>query len=71
MAVSFLNAACALAAMTAADAGRRVDQQIFSDALMDAVHLWHTDDRGVMGRLLRRLSAGTDSLWILAGKVGS
>ena len=66
MAVSFLNAACALATMNAAAAGRAVDRQIFSDALMDAVHLWHTDDSGLLGQLLRRLSAGTEAIWKLA-----
>lgn len=66
MAASFLNAACALATMKAAAAGGRVDRLIFSDALMDAVHLWHTDDRGLLGQLLRRLSAGTEALWKLA-----
>jgi len=71
MAVSFLNAACALATMNAAAAGISVDRQIFSDALMDAVHLWHTDDRGLLGRLLRRLSGGTESLWTLAMTVTS
>ena len=65
MAVSFLNAACALATMNAAAAGRGVDRQIFSDALMDAVHLWHTDDRGLLGKLLRRLTGGTEALWLL------
>lgn len=65
MAVSFLNAAGALAVMNAAAAGRGVDQQIFSEALMQSVHLWHTDDRGLLGAILRRLAGGTEALWCL------
>lgn len=65
MAVSFLNSACALAVMNAAAAGRAVDREIFSDALMDAVQLWHTDDHGVLGGILRRLAGGTEALWFL------
>jgi len=68
MAVSFLNAACALAAMNANAAGRTVDREGFSEALMEAVQLSHSDDRGVMATLLRRLSAGTDALWHLAAR---
>lgn len=65
MAVSFLNAACALAVMNAAAAHRPVDREIFSGALMEAVHLWHTDDSGILGGLLRKLAGGTEALWFL------
>ena len=41
IAVSFLNAPCALAAMNAHAAGRTVDRQIFSEALMEASDLSH------------------------------
>jgi Fe-S-cluster containining protein len=65
MSVSYLNAAVALALMNAAAAGRAVDRPIFSDALMEAVHLWHTDDRGTVGRLLQKMTGGTEALWFL------
>lgn len=68
MAVSFLNAACGLAVMNAAASGGAVDRAVFSDALMAAVQLSHSDDRGVMTTLLRRLTAGTDALWQLAAR---
>lgn len=65
MSASYLNAAVALATMNAAAANRAVDRQIFSEALMEAVHLWHTDDRGLLGGILGRMTGGTEALWFL------
>ena len=65
MSASYLNAAAALAIMNAAAAGRAVDRELFSDAMTEAVHLWHTADGGLLGGLLRRLAGGTDALWLL------
>lgn len=62
IAVSFLNAACALAQMQAHAAGRAVDRAIFSDALMAAVDLAHAGDRGLVGRILGRLAGGVEAL---------
>lgn len=66
LAVSYLNAACALAVMNAAAGGRPIDRAIFSEALMESVELTHADDRGILGRSLRHLSAGVESLYCLA-----
>ena len=66
IAVSFLNAAGALALMTAHASGRAVDRAIFSAALMEAVDLVHTDERGLVGRTLARLAAGVEALYALA-----
>ena len=65
MSASYLNAAAALAIMNAAAAGCAVDRELFSDAMTEAVHLWHTADGGLLGGLLRRLAGGTDALWLL------
>lgn len=65
MSVSYLNAAVALAVMNASAENRAVDRQLFSDALMEAVHLWHTDDHGLLGRILRQMTGGTAALWFL------
>jgi Fe-S-cluster containining protein len=66
VAVAFLNAALALAAMKAAESGRPVDRAVFSEALMEAVDLTHADDRGLLGRLLGSLSGGVESLYLFA-----
>lgn len=66
IAVSFLNAACALALMTAHASGRAVDRAIFSDALMAAVDLAHTDEGGMVGRILGRLAGGVEALYAFA-----
>jgi len=66
IAVSFLNAACALSLMTAHVSGRAVDRALFSDALMEAVDLAHSDERGLVGRMLGRLAGGVDALDVFA-----
>ena len=66
IAVSFLNAACALAVMNARAAGRPIDGDVFSDALMEAVELAQGSQRGVMGRALRLMAGGVESLHALA-----
>jgi Fe-S-cluster containining protein len=66
IAVSYLNAALSLAVMNAAAAGGRVDRETLSEALTEAVLLSHTDSRGVIESILRRLAGGTEALWILA-----
>jgi Fe-S-cluster containining protein len=65
IAVSFLNAAGALALMKAHATGHAVDRAIFSDALMAAVDLAHADDRGLAGRTLGRLAGGVEALYYL------
>ncbi len=64
IAVSYLNAAGALAVMNAKAAGRPVDRAIFSDALMEAVDLAHSDDRGLLGRILGLFAGGVEALYV-------
>lgn len=70
IAVSFLNAACALAVMKASadkeGLSPHIDRAMFSEALMEAVDLAHTDDRGLVGRILGRLAGGVDALYVFA-----
>jgi lysine-N-methylase len=67
LAVAFLNAACALAAMRAGRAGRsRADAADFAEGLMEAVDLTHTESGGLLGKVLGTLAGGVESLWILA-----
>lgn len=66
IAVSFLNAACALSLMKARASGRALDRAMFSDALMEAVDLAHADDRGLVGRMLGRLAGGVTALDVFA-----
>ncbi len=66
IAVSYLNAAGALAVMNAKASGRPVDRASFSDALMEAVDLAHRDDRGLLGRILGLLAGGVDALYVFA-----
>lgn len=56
IAVSYLNAACSLAVMNG-------DTGTFGDALMEAVDLSHSDDRGLLGGLLGRFAGGTEALY--------
>jgi Fe-S-cluster containining protein len=65
---SFLNAACDLAAMKAAETGRPVDAALFSEALMEAVDLTHADDRGALGRILGTLAGGPEALFAFAAR---
>jgi Fe-S-cluster containining protein len=62
IAVSFLNAACALALMKAMARERMVDRAIFSEALMEAVEATHIAASGSMGRNLERFAAGVEAL---------
>ena len=57
VAVSYLNAACALAVMNGTTG-------TFSEALMESVDLSHTDERGLVGRSLVRLAGGTEALHV-------
>lgn len=66
--VSYLNAACDLAAMRAAEMGGEVNGAVFSEALMEAVDLTHADDRGLLGRILGTLAAGPDALYVFAAR---
>ncbi len=66
IAASLLNTACALASMNADALGRDVDRGIFIEAMTDASDLSHTPDTGILGRVLTRLSSGTDAIWKLA-----
>ena len=67
VAVAFLNAACALAAMRAGGAGKpAAGADDFAVGLMEAVDLTHASERGLLGRTLATLSGGVESLWILA-----
>ena len=65
IAVSYLNAACGLAAMTADAAGRNVDRRIFIEALTEAADVSHAR-HVVLDWVLKRLSAGTGALWHLS-----
>ncbi|MBY0496426.1 MAG: hypothetical protein K2Y23_19640 [Cyanobacteria bacterium] len=65
MAVSFLNAACGLAAMNADDDDEDVDREIFSEALMEASDLSHADN-ALLDSILVRFSAGIDAFWHLS-----
>lgn len=64
IAVSYLNAACGLAAMNADAAGSEVDRAIFSQALMEAADVSHAR-HVLLEWVLDRLSGGSDALWIL------
>jgi Fe-S-cluster containining protein len=67
VAVAFLNAGCALAAMRAGAAGKAApDAADLAQGLMEAVDLTHASERGLLGRMLATLSGGVESLWILA-----
>jgi Fe-S-cluster containining protein len=57
--VSYLNAACALAAMNG-------ETGSFGEALMEAVDLTHTDERSLVGRALSHLAGGTEALRVFA-----
>lgn len=67
IAVSYLNAAGALAVMNAHAAGRAIDRELFSDALMESVDLSHAGERGLLGWVLPRLASGVEALKVLAG----
>lgn len=64
IAVSYLNAALALAAMNADAAGKDVDRKTFIDALTEASDASHARN-ALLDWVLTRLSAGTEALWFL------
>jgi lysine-N-methylase len=67
VAVAFLNAGGALAAMRAGASGKAApDAADYAQGLMEAVDLTHTSERAALGRILGTLSGGVESLWILA-----
>ena len=66
IAVSCLNAACALAIMNTHATGRPIDRKGFSDALMESVDVLHADDRGLLGWALPRLAAQVEALNVLS-----
>jgi hypothetical protein len=67
--ISYLNAACSIAAMTADAAGSDVDRAIFTESLMAACGIAHATN-GFLERIVNRFAGGTESLWALA-KSGS
>lgn len=66
IACSHLNAACALAVMNADAAGRRVDRQVFIDALMESSDLAHAGGSQLFDWAAQKLAAGTAALRQLA-----
>jgi Fe-S-cluster containining protein len=70
IAVSYLNAARALAVMNADAAGKDVDRGIFIEALTEASDVSHARS-ALLDWVMTRLSAGTEAVWYLAGEVKS
>jgi Fe-S-cluster containining protein len=62
IAVSYLNAACALAAMNADAAGKDVDRAIFSEALLEASDVSHARN-AFLDWIRNRFSGGTEAFW--------
>jgi Fe-S-cluster containining protein len=62
IAVSCLSAARRLAIMNAHAAGRRVNREIFSEALMESVDVLQADGSAAMRWALPRLAAGVEAL---------
>ena len=67
LAVSYLNAAVALAAMKAHAAGRAVDRVLFTEALTDASDVSHARN-GTLDWILTRFGGSADALWQLADR---
>jgi Fe-S-cluster containining protein len=65
LAVSYLNAATALAAMKADQAGRPVDRAMFIDALTEASDVSHARN-GVLDWILNRFGGSPETLWHLS-----
>jgi Fe-S-cluster containining protein len=65
IAVSYLNAAKALAIMNADSTGQVVDRKIFSEALLEASDVSHAKN-ALLDWILKRFGGGTDALWYLA-----
>lgn len=65
--LAVLNAACVLAAMRAAGAGRTVVEAAdFAEGLMDAADLGHAESEGLLGSMLGTLSGGVEALKLFA-----
>lgn len=62
IAVSCLNAACRLAIMNASAAGRRVNREVFSEALMESVDVLQADGSAAMRWALPRFAGGVEAL---------
>ena len=62
IAVSCLNAACRLAIMNAHAAGRRVNREMFSEALMESVDVLQAEGSAAMRWALPRLACGVEAL---------
>lgn len=62
IAVSCLNAACRLAVMNAHAAGRRVNRQVFSEALMESVDVLQAEGSAALRWALPRLACGVEAL---------
>jgi lysine-N-methylase len=63
--VAHLNAACVLARMHAAAAGKRdVDAASFSQGLLESADLAHADDGGQMSTFLTAFSGGLEALYL-------
>ena len=71
IAISCLNAACALAVMNAHASGRSIDRESFSEALMESVDVLQADDRGLLGWALPRLASGVEALKVLSAPTDS
>jgi len=65
IAVSYLNAAMALAVMNADAKGNDVDRKTFAEALMEASDVSHAKN-ALLEWVLRRFGGGTEALWFLA-----
>jgi Fe-S-cluster containining protein len=70
LAASYLNAACALAAMHADAAGQLVDRAIFIQALTEAADVAHARHR-ILDAVLTHFSGDTNALLALGTKVGA
>ena len=66
IAVSCLNAACALAVMNAHASGRPIDRESFSEALMESVDLSTGRRARLLGWALPRLAARVEALNVLS-----
>jgi Fe-S-cluster containining protein len=65
MVVARLNAACVLAGMHAAAAGKAViDGDSFTQGLLESADLAHADDGGTLSQYLPMLSAGLEALYL-------
>jgi Fe-S-cluster containining protein len=70
LAASYLNAACALAAMSADAAGTNVNRAIFIQALTEASDVAHAQ-HPLLHSILKHFSGGTHALWLLSAQCGA